>query len=149
MAAPRCGMSSCAHGKSSPAAIRSWAWTMSSPVTSSVTGCSTWSRVFISRGRREGSGARRTPASHALLELAAQQAFGPDQQHHYDDEKGQGVLELDRDVRAAQALGDSQEEAAEDGARQAVEPAQDGAGESPEEGGEHEGGGEEGRGGEQ
>ena len=47
-ACPRMRMSSCANGSSSPAAIRSWAFTMSMPVTSSVTGCSTWIRVFIS-----------------------------------------------------------------------------------------------------
>ena len=32
-----------------PSAIRSWSATRSRPVTSSVTGCSTWRRVFISR----------------------------------------------------------------------------------------------------
>ena len=32
----------------SPAAIRSWAWTRSTSVTSSVTVCSTWMRGFIS-----------------------------------------------------------------------------------------------------
>ncbi|CFO81224.1 Uncharacterised protein [Bordetella pertussis] len=32
----------------SPAAIRICCWTTSTPVISSVTGCSTWIRVFIS-----------------------------------------------------------------------------------------------------
>ena len=36
-------------GSSSPAAIQSWCSTRSTPVIASVTGCSTWSRVFISR----------------------------------------------------------------------------------------------------
>ena len=36
------------HGSGSPAATRSCHSTRSSPVTISVTGCSTWSRVFIS-----------------------------------------------------------------------------------------------------
>ena len=31
-----------------PAAIRNWPFTRSNPVTISVTGCSTWMRVFIS-----------------------------------------------------------------------------------------------------
>ena len=39
----------CSKPSGSPAAIRSWSATRSRPVTSSVTGCSTWSRVFISR----------------------------------------------------------------------------------------------------
>ena len=42
-------MSSCANPSGSPAAIRSWSATRSRPVTASVTGCSTWRRVFISR----------------------------------------------------------------------------------------------------
>jgi hypothetical protein len=49
MAAPLWTISSWRQGKDSPDATFNWAWTMSSPVTSSVTGCSTWSRVFISR----------------------------------------------------------------------------------------------------
>ena len=39
----------CSKPSGSPAAIRSWSATRSRPVTSSVTGCSTWRRVFISR----------------------------------------------------------------------------------------------------
>ena len=37
------------EGSSAPPAISIWARTRSTPVTSSVTGCSTWMRVFISR----------------------------------------------------------------------------------------------------
>jgi hypothetical protein len=37
-----------AQRQPSPAAMRIWYWTMSMPVTISVTGCSTWTRVFIS-----------------------------------------------------------------------------------------------------
>ena len=43
--------SRCRSPSGSPAAIRSWSATRSRPVTSSVTGCSTWRRVFISRKR--------------------------------------------------------------------------------------------------
>ena len=39
----------CGNGSFSPAAMRSCHCTRSIPVTSSVTGCSTWMRVFISR----------------------------------------------------------------------------------------------------
>ena len=42
-------MSSWVIGSSSPEATSSWSSTRSTPVTSSVTGCSTWRRVFISR----------------------------------------------------------------------------------------------------
>ncbi|CAM5431261.1 hypothetical protein SGRIM128S_08675 [Streptomyces griseomycini] len=41
-------MSACPNGSGSPAATRSCHSTRSSPVISSVTGCSTWRRVFIS-----------------------------------------------------------------------------------------------------
>ncbi len=41
-------MSSCAKGSRSPAATLSCHSTRSRPVTNSVTGCSTWRRVFIS-----------------------------------------------------------------------------------------------------
>ena len=37
------------QGSGRPAATSSWRRTRSRPVTASVTGCSTWSRVFISR----------------------------------------------------------------------------------------------------
>ena len=47
--AARASTSSWAKRSGSPAAIRSCSATMSMPVTSSVTGCSTCSRVFISR----------------------------------------------------------------------------------------------------
>jgi hypothetical protein len=39
---------SCVNGSGLPAAISIWRRTRSTPVTSSVTGCSTWMRVFIS-----------------------------------------------------------------------------------------------------
>ncbi len=42
-------MSSCVNGSGSPAAIRICCLTKSIPVTASVTGCSTWMRVFISK----------------------------------------------------------------------------------------------------
>ncbi len=49
IACPRAAMSCLPHGRSgSPAAIRSCSATRSMPVTSSVVGCSTWMRVFIS-----------------------------------------------------------------------------------------------------
>ena len=50
-AAPRNCTESCDRSRSarvSPAAIRIWAWTRSTSVTSSVTVCSTWIRGFIS-----------------------------------------------------------------------------------------------------
>src|SRR3972149_9940963 len=87
--------------------------------------------------------------SDPLLELVAQEALRTHQQHRDDDEEGQGVLELDGDVRAAQAFGDPEEQTAEDGPRQAVEPTQEGGGEPLEEGIEHEVGVEEERGREQ
>ena len=46
----------------SPAAMRSWSATRSRPVTISVTGCSTWSRVFISR--KNGSPRSSSRNSH-------------------------------------------------------------------------------------
>ena len=48
-AQPRRGMSACANGSRSPAATRIICSTRSTPVMHSVTGCSTCSRVFISR----------------------------------------------------------------------------------------------------
>ena len=45
---PRNSMSRWRNGIFSPAAMRSCIWTMSMPVIISVTGCSTWTRVFIS-----------------------------------------------------------------------------------------------------
>src|SRR5207244_2296294 len=45
IAVRRCAISSWRQGSRSPWATRSWATTRSSSVTSSVTGCSTWSRV--------------------------------------------------------------------------------------------------------
>ena len=48
MAWPAMRTSSCPKASGSPAATRSCHSTRSRPVTSSVTGCSTWSRVFIS-----------------------------------------------------------------------------------------------------
>ncbi len=45
---PRNWMSSCLNGSFSPAATSSCVFTRSIPVMSSVTGCSTWMRVFIS-----------------------------------------------------------------------------------------------------
>ncbi len=47
-ACPVSATASWRSGSGCPAAIRSCHSTRSSPVTSSVTGCSTWSRVFIS-----------------------------------------------------------------------------------------------------
>src|SRR3989475_454460 len=45
---PRKSMSFCRTDSLSPAAMRICSWTMSTPVIISVTGCSTWMRVFIS-----------------------------------------------------------------------------------------------------
>ena len=44
-------------GSGAPSAISSWSRTRSRPVISSVTGCSTWSRVFTSRNQNAPSGA--------------------------------------------------------------------------------------------
>ena len=49
MACPVTVTSSWVIGSGSPSATRSWSSTRSSPVMASVTGCSTWRRVFISR----------------------------------------------------------------------------------------------------
>jgi hypothetical protein len=49
MAQPRRGIWSCVKGSASPAATRIICSTRSMPVMLSVTGCSTCSRVFISR----------------------------------------------------------------------------------------------------
>ena len=49
MEQPSSAMSDCENGNGSPAAIRNCCSTRSMPVTISVTGCSTCSRVFISR----------------------------------------------------------------------------------------------------
>ena len=48
-ACPRSSTSACASGSGAPPAISICARTRSKPLTSSVTGCSTWMRVFISR----------------------------------------------------------------------------------------------------
>ncbi len=55
----------------SPAAMRSCSRTMSTPDTSSVTPCSTWSRVFTSRNQKSPSGSRRNSAVAALRSPAA------------------------------------------------------------------------------
>ncbi|MFD2397606.1 hypothetical protein ACFSVJ_13745 [Prauserella oleivorans] len=47
-AAPSSAMSFCVTDSGLPSAIRSCSATRSTPVTTSVTGCSTWMRVFIS-----------------------------------------------------------------------------------------------------
>ena len=60
--AGRGGRRACSNPSGSPAAIRSWSATRSRPVTSSVTGCSTWRRVFISR--KAGSPRSSTRNSH-------------------------------------------------------------------------------------
>src|SRR5450756_1944642 len=49
-----------------PSAIRSWSATRSRPRTSSVTGCSTWSRAFISRKTQLPSSATRNSQVPAL-----------------------------------------------------------------------------------
>ena len=59
MACPWMAISSWASGAGSPAATRSCHSTRSVPVTSSVTGCSTWSRVFISMNQNSPPGSRR------------------------------------------------------------------------------------------
>ena len=48
MAWPSMRTSSCCSGSPSPAAMRMPVLTMSTPLTISVTQCSTWTRVFIS-----------------------------------------------------------------------------------------------------
>ena len=52
---PVCTMSSAVNESGSPAATRSCSATRSSWVTSSVTQCSTWRRVFISRNQNSPS----------------------------------------------------------------------------------------------
>mmetsp|Transcript_19647 Transcript_19647/g.57321 ORF Transcript_19647/g.57321 Transcript_19647/m.57321 type:complete len:209 (+) Transcript_19647:1629-2255(+) len=68
-------------GSCSPAAIRSCHSTRSSPVTSSVTGCSTWSRVFISQKKYsfvfESSRNSTVPAPMYPTALAAFTAASP------------------------------------------------------------------------
>ena len=62
---PRSTTSSCATESGSPAATRICSRTMSIPVTASVTVCSTWTRVFISRKnsrRRSSSSPSIVPA---------------------------------------------------------------------------------------
>ena len=66
MAAPDERIAPCANGSRSPAATRSWSATRSRPVTASVTGCSTWRRVFISRNTNVPSGATRNSAVPAF-----------------------------------------------------------------------------------
>jgi hypothetical protein len=56
MAWPRRRISACASGRGSPEAMRSCHSTRSIPVTISVTGCSTWSRVFISMNQNSRAG---------------------------------------------------------------------------------------------
>ena len=55
MAWPPMRASRACGGSGSPSAIRSCSSTRSRPVTSSVTGCSTWSLVFISRKQKDPS----------------------------------------------------------------------------------------------
>ena len=55
----------------SPAAIRSCSLTMSTPVTISVTGCSTWTRVFISMNEKLPSWANRNSTVPAFWYFAA------------------------------------------------------------------------------
>ncbi len=55
MAWPLRCTSSWVNPRGSPAATLSCHSTRSSPVTSSVTGCSTWSRVFISKKKNSPS----------------------------------------------------------------------------------------------
>ena len=55
MAQPRRSTSSWVKLSGSPEATRICSRTRSMPVTSSVTGCSTWSRVFISRKQNSPS----------------------------------------------------------------------------------------------
>ena len=52
---PICCTSSCVNESGSPAATRSCSATRSRLVTSSVTQCSTWRRVFISRKKNSPS----------------------------------------------------------------------------------------------
>jgi len=49
---------------------------------------------------------------YPLLELLPQEAFGPHQENHDDDQKGRGILEGDGDIAPGQAFGDAQDEAA-------------------------------------
>ena len=60
---PRRTTSSWRSDSGSPAATRICSRTRSTPVTSSVTVCSTWMRVFISRKKYSPSGARGGPRS--------------------------------------------------------------------------------------
>ena len=68
-ATPRTEMASWLSPSSSsvsPAAIRSWLPTRSTPVTSSVTVCSTWMRGFISMNVKDPSAATRNSTVPAL-----------------------------------------------------------------------------------
>ncbi len=56
MACPVMVASRTSGGSAAPSATRSWSRTRSSPVTSSVTGCSTWRRVLTSKKAMRPSG---------------------------------------------------------------------------------------------
>lgn len=81
-ACPVSVMSAWAYGRRSPEATRSCHSTRSSPVTSSVTGCSTWRRVFISMNQYEAGASPGTmnstvPAPTYPHDLAACTAASP------------------------------------------------------------------------
>ncbi len=69
--AARSAAASASPDRGRPAARRNCSRTMSSPLTSSVTPCSTCSRVFISRNHTAPSGARRNSAVAAFRSPAA------------------------------------------------------------------------------
>ena len=69
---------SAASDSGRPAASQSCSRTMSSPLTSSVTPCSTWSRVLTSRNQTAPSGSRRNSAVAAFVSPAAER--DPDRQ---------------------------------------------------------------------
>jgi len=74
----------------------------------------------------------------AFLEFFAQQTFGTDEQDENNDDEGQGVLEGDGYESAGETFGHSENEASHDGAGQAVQPTEDGGGETFQERFQHE-----------
>jgi hypothetical protein len=84
-------------------------------------------------------GADRTPwGRDARLECTRAQPLRAREEHGADDDEGERVLDLDGQVSAREALGDTEDERADDGAGEAVEPAEDSGGEPLQEGIEHE-----------
>ena len=66
---------------------------------------------------------------NARRERAPEQPLPAHEEHGADDDDGERVLDLDGQGGAREALGDAEDQRADDGAGEAVEPAEDGGGE--------------------